>query len=458
MKNNSIAVVILLALFFLSSSFAHGKFFCPDSETALQNDLNTAASNTEDDTIQIVEGIYYGTFSYVSSKGDSITIKGGFLKIGSSCLPSRSASPASKTILDGQGSGPVLDISNNSGGNVAVTGLTIRNGAGFSAKGGGVHLYSQASGQPGKVELANSIIEDNTIKGAVVRNHSTDGDSNMVLFTENIVHRNSGNSAGGGAYVASSANSGKSGAIAIIGNTFTGNDGGRGGAIVVNSDGPAATAQIFVDDNFIIGNKSLSGGGGGIHIVSETASSNFGVINITNNIIAENSTTGSGGGILTTLTSTSPTGNITLTHNTVTANHSDVSGGGVVLNGEKFFMVYNNIIWGNSDPSTGGGDVVIPLGKGFAKNNNYKDLVGVWFEESKSINVYPSFIGNGDYHLQPSSPCRDKGSKDVPLPSKDIDGDNRTLFAAPDLGADEITEPYFSWPMFLPGIVNRSQQ
>ena len=455
MKNNPLVIIIVLSFLFVPGTLARGEtFHCVDSEVALQNALNDAASNSTDDTINIVQGTYYGTFSYVSSKGDGITIKGGFLKVGPLCLPPQRAPSPSLTILDGQENGPVLDISNNPpGGEVTVSRLTIRNGKGFTAKGAGVYLYSQASAQPGMVELANCIIEDNNGKGAVVKNHSTGGDSNLVLFTENIVRNNRTNSAGGGAYVASSANTGKSGTIGVIGNTFSNNEGGRGGGIEVSSDGPAATAQIFIDDNFIVGNKASSGGGGGIHVISETASSNFGTVDITNNIIAENSATGPGGGILTTLTSTSPTGDIDLTHNTVTMNHSNDTGGGVVLNGEKFFMVHNNIIWGNTD-SSGGNDIVIPLGKGFAQNNNYGELDGVWFEESNTINVYPHFIGHGDYHLQISSPCRDRGSKSVPLPIYDIDGDDRQLFAAPDLGADEITEPYFSWPMFIPTITS----
>jgi hypothetical protein len=455
-KNKCIAVGLVYICLFLPAGFAWGEFFCPDSETALQNDLNTAASNSEDDTIQIVQGTYYGNFSYVSSKHKSITIKGGYLKVGSFCMPPPFPPSATKTILDGGGNELVLDVTNNSGGGVAVTRLTIRNGKGLTAKGGGVYAYSQAFDQPGIVEIANSIIEDNQGKGAVVKNHSTSGNSNVIFFTGNIVRNNTSTNAGGGAYVASSANSGKSGIIGVIGNTITNNEASRGGGIEVFSDGPTGTAQIFVDDNTILGNMAVTSGGGGIHIISETASSDFGTIDITNNIIAENSAAGPGGGVLTDFTSTSGTGNITVTHNTISNNSSEDTGGGIVLNNEKFFMVHNNILWGNSD-SSGGGDIVIPLGKGFGKHNDYNELVGVWFEESNNINVSPYFIGNGDYHLQPSSPCRDKGSQSVPLPVKDIDGDNRVLFEGPDLGADEITQPYFPWSMFLPAIIDRPQ-
>lgn len=445
-----------MAFLLLPAKFTRGEFFCPDTETTLQNDLNTAASNSEDDTIQIVQGTYYGNFSYVSSNHKSITIKGGYLKVGSFCMPPQLSPSASKTILDGGGNGVVLDIRNNSGGGVAVARLTIRNGKGYSATGGGVYAYSQSLDQPGMVELANNIIEDNKGNGAVVRNHSVNGDSNVVIFTENIVRNNTKTSIGGGVRVTSSANSGRSGAIGIIGNTFNNNESYRGGGIEVSSDGPAGTAQIFIDNNTILGNKAGTLGGGGIHIISDTDSSDFGTIDLTNNIIAENTAVGPGGGVLTTFNSASGSGNVIITHNTVTSNYSEDSGGGIVLNGEKFFMVNNNILWGNSDFS-GGGDIIIPIGKGFGKHNDYNEMVGIWFEEANNINVYPYFIGNGNYHLQPSSPCRDKGSKDVPLPAKDIDGDDRVLFAAPDLGADEITEPYFSWPMFLPAIINKSQ-
>ena len=60
------------------------------------------------------------------------------------------------------------------------------------------------------------------------------------------------------------------------------------------------------------------------------------------------------------------------------------------------------------------------------------------------ISADPGFRGPaaGDYHLQPTSPCIDRGTHAVPvppgLPAADMDGEPRVSGAAPDMGADEV--------------------
>ena len=49
----------------------------------------------------------------------------------------------------------------------------------------------------------------------------------------------------------------------------------------------------------------------------------------------------------------------------------------------------------------------------------------------------PGFVGGGDYHLQPTSPCVDGGDPASTL-DHDIDGESRPQGGGPDIGADEV--------------------
>jgi len=74
-------------------------------------------------------------------------------------------------------------------------------------------------------------------------------------------------------------------------------------------------------------------------------------------------------------------------------------------------------------------------------NNDYHDVVGGFIQVIDNIDTDPLFVDqiNGDYHLQSSSPCIDKGIADAPeLPDTDFEGDPRIVGPAPDIGADEF--------------------
>jgi len=50
--------------------------FCVSDATGLQTALTTASGNGEDDTVQIEQGTYVGSFIYVSTESFSLTIEG----------------------------------------------------------------------------------------------------------------------------------------------------------------------------------------------------------------------------------------------------------------------------------------------------------------------------------------------------------------------------------------------
>jgi hypothetical protein len=64
---------------------------------------------------------------------------------------------------------------------------------------------------------------------------------------------------------------------------------------------------------------------------------------------------------------------------------------------------------------------------------------GYWDDNGTPSDPYDDTWIEGDYHLQPDSPCIDAGTADAPeLPEKDFEGDPRIIGFAPDMGVDEV--------------------
>ena len=127
------------------------------------------------------------------------------------------------------------------------------------------------------------------------------------------------------------------------------------------------------------------------------------------------------------------------------------SGGGIYLEGQldSILSLHNNTVWGNTAPT--GADITLVFdpfdwAESFGFNNNYSSFSGSWSHSAKNIHSHPRFVApeNKDYHLQPISPCVDKGNNQAPfLPDKDYDGEprifdgNQDNTATVDIGADE---------------------
>ena len=149
--------VLLIVLIFPTGSL-WGAEFCVDDASALQTALSTAASNDEDNIIQIARGItYLGNFFYATDKGKEIVIRGGYDKSRSVCTFPTALSSPSETILDGSGAGRVLRVSDNGDGNIVVERLTFRNGN-STGDGGGLLASSGASGDSGDVRISYNIM------------------------------------------------------------------------------------------------------------------------------------------------------------------------------------------------------------------------------------------------------------------------------------------------------------
>jgi len=135
-------------------------------------------------------------------------------------------------------------------------------------------------------------------------------------------------------------------------------------------------------------------------------------------------------------------------HCTVSDNTSGFSGSGIscFLCSDPYFpVVTNSIIWGNV--ATSGSEIYLNnslIEIAFSafdpgvENNNIQVFGTSSVSENGNIYEDPAFVGEGDYHLNPDSPCIDTGTDLIELPEFDIEGDPRVVGNAPDMGADEF--------------------
>jgi hypothetical protein len=93
-------------------------------------------------------------------------------------------------------------------------------------------------------------------------------------------------------------------------------------------------------------------------------------------------------------------------------------------------IVTNSILWENGDDLNNSSATYSDIEDGDAGTGN--------------IQADPLFVdtANGDFHLQPGSPCIDAGDNLAPaLPTTDFEGDFRIIGDAVDMGVDEKSEP-----------------
>jgi hypothetical protein len=141
-------------------------------------------------------------------------------------------------------------------------------------------------------------------------------------------------------------------------------------------------------------------------------------------------------------------------HCTVSDNTSGLSGSGISCflcsdpDFPYFPVVTNSIIWGNV--ATSGAEIYLSnslLDITFSafdpgvENSNIQIIGTSSVSEEGNIYENPAFVGEGDYHLSPVSPCIDAGTDQIELPEFDFEGHPRVVGNAPDMGADEFYVP-----------------
>jgi len=174
----------------------------------------------------------------------------------------------------------------------------------------------------------------------------------------------------------------------IINNVITDNSAYNGGGIYCTNSSPTITKNEIAN-NVVQGRPTpmISFGGGGIYCTDSSSPS------ITNNVITCNSAY-RGGGIYCG-SSSSPS----IINNVIAYNEVSGTGGGIYCSSGMKPFVLNTIIWENKSEQVWG-----------SINIYYSNVQGGW-EGIDNIDMDPLFVNaeNGDYHLQPDSPCIDAG-------------------------------------------------
>ena len=186
--------------------------FCVETAEELHSTLTIAAANSEEDTVQLVQGLYEGNFVYASTEPFGLSVHGGYT-VGCAL---REIAPVN-TILDGMDADTVLVFSSNQSATFQVEGLTLQNGNGID--GGGLVVL-------------------------------TSGDFTLVQST--IIKNRGGNNAGG-VFVAANA-------VLLNGNTFSNNRGSGVGAVQANATAVTLTQNTISGNSGESGSRSTFGG------------------------------------------------------------------------------------------------------------------------------------------------------------------------------------------------------
>ncbi|MEN8218470.1 MAG: right-handed parallel beta-helix repeat-containing protein [Pseudomonadota bacterium] len=291
--------LLIFAVMFCMTHATYAATFCVSTTDELQIAMTTAASNGEDDDVQIVQGTYMGNFVFTSAEEFDLTIEGGYT---AGCT-SRVIEPAN-TIIDANSTDSVFVLIGNTAVDFVIDGLTVQNGN-TTSNGGGLYIKT-AEGE--------------------------------VILSNNIVSGNKAKDNGGGVYIEGTATATLTDNF-ISGNTVISDMTATGGPMPIGNGGGvyfAPSSTVTLTDNAITGNTAnyfFSNGGGGLYFGSSST------VTLTNNIIsnniADNDVGGEGGGGVYFGSSSS----VTLTSNVISGNMAD---GGFILDTFWFFKHRNS--------------------------------------------------------------------------------------------------------------------
>ena len=360
------------------------------------------------DVIKVAQGTYTGVLSDVVVINKGVSVLGGY-----ATSDWDRADPANQpSIINAERLRRGVTIEGQNMPTITLQGITIQNGHGFTAGGGGILIKN-----------GTAIVQDcHIVSGTTTIGSGSGGgieiNAGEVFLVDNLIHDNNATS-GGGVSVGDAE-------VIMIGNTLLDNGAFFGGGLQVGNNG-----RVTMEGNKIIGSEAGANQGPGILIWEA------GVVHGRNDIIARNfSGQGDGEGILVDFGASlsarhwtvagndsygvkSNGGDVSLT-NTIVASHTAAAlhGAGLAANTSLFY--------GNSSDCGGGASCI------------------------NSLTGDPKFIDPDadDYHIGSGSAAIDAGI-DAGV-TTDIDGDSRPALFGFDIGADE-----FGYWSFVPVLLNQ---
>jgi hypothetical protein len=250
------------------------------------------------------------------------------------------------------------------------------------------------------------------------------------------------------------------GKLGIIGGMMYPVSGGISNSSHYEGDGAEITNCIFIGNaapfggailnfrgHFTLNNCIFSGNGASAGGALDT---NLGETTVNNCIFSGNSAD-SGGGAL------DSQGATTIINCTFSENSSDYGASIEIytpMYGTSSTTIVNSILWGNTGYR---GEIYNPDTNSLFLN--YCDIDQDGYAGSNgNINAAPMFVGEGDYHLRPGSPCIDNGTSSG-APSTDIEDTSRPQGLGYDMGAYEyvsttlITLSFFTATPFYDKVI-----
>ena len=399
------SILAFILIIFLFSSAQAGNFTV-NNVTQFQTALNTCASNSQHDTINVTAGTYNvnPTLTYSTTQNFSLLIRG-------------SGSP----VFEGGNARQILQLESTSGsGGIFIEGLVFQHGR--ADYGGGLNVATQG----GDIRLSNCTFNDNTAGfvcgGANLFSNTGDITVTSCTFRRNASPNTTGYPYGtaGGLFIQTD---GAGTVIKLTGSTFEFNTAerdaagamlyplGSGSTVIADYNtfsnntakefgggcwirGPGGNTTVFYRYNTLNSNSSsTAGSGGGTYIQIASGTINVfenvhngnhaawqggglwiehggGTLNCHRNRFNNNSAVQSGGGANVFLDN----GILNLNHNIFSRNSSPGSGGGLNLSTTTGTLnVFNNTFFRNS--SADGGDVYFYFDNASSASNFYNNIL-----------------------------------------------------------------------------------